>query len=107
MRLLIDAGNMQGADLKSEWDVFKFLEKHMENLEMIAIVGAHSWTKVMSEVLADSIFVKAETRYFKIDELEHAWYWLDNAVHPKHIPIRKLYKENDGLFTKYGSPNYV
>ena len=107
IRLLLDVDKMLGSDLKSEWDVFKFLEKHMENLELIAIVGAHSWTKIMSEVLASSIFVNAETRYFKTGEIDHAWFWVDNAVHPDNVPVRRAYNEEDGLFTKYGSPNYV
>jgi len=107
LRLLIDVTKMESADVKSEWEAFEFLKKHIQDIEYIAIIGAHSWTKVMSEVLAGSIFVEAETRYFKTDEMEHAWTWLINAAHPNHIPIRKVINSNKGLFTKYGSPDYI
>ena len=107
LRLLINVTQMQGANIKSEWEIFEFLKKHMQDIEFIAIVGAHSWTKVMSEILAESIFVEAETRYFKPDEIDHAWTWLINAAHPLHIPVRKVINSDKGLFTKYGSPGYI
>jgi len=107
LRLLVDVNQMHCANIKSEWEVFEFLKQHMQSLEFIAIVGAHSWTKVMSELLAGSIFVEAETRYYKTDEIEHAWEWLINAAHPNHIPIRKVIDSDRGLFTKYNSPGYI
>ena len=107
LRLLINVTQMQGANIKSEWEIFEFLKKHMQDIELIAIVGAHSWTKVMSEILAESIFVEAETRYFKPDEIDHAWTWLLNAAHPQHIPVRKVINSDKGLFTKYGSLGYI
>ena len=107
LRLLIDVTEMHGANIKSEWEIFEFLKKHMGDIELIALVGAHSWTKVMSEILAESIFVIAETRYFKTDEIEHAWNWVDNAIHPKHILVRKVITSDKGLFTKYSSPDYI
>lgn len=107
LRLLIDVTKMHGANMKSEWEIFEFLKKHMQDIEYIAIVGAHSWTKIMSEILAGSVFVEAETRYFKPDEIDHAWAWLVNAAHPQHIPIRKVINSDKGLFTKYSSPDYI
>ncbi|MBU1084378.1 MAG: STAS/SEC14 domain-containing protein [Candidatus Omnitrophota bacterium] len=107
LRLLIDVNKMHGADIKSEWELFEFLKHHMKGIEYIAIVGAHSWTKVMSEILADSVFVMAETRYFKLEETEDAWTWLNTAVHPKHTPMRRVISSDKGLFTKYGSPGYI
>ena len=107
VRLLIDVTKMEKAQVKAEWEVFEFLKKHMEDIEYIAIVGAHSWTKVMSEVLAGSIFCEAETRYFKPNELEGAWAWLFNAAHPQDIPVRRVINSDKGLFTKYGSPDYI
>ena len=107
LRLLIDVSDMHGANIRSEWDVFEFLKKHIKDIEYIAIVGSHSWTKVMSSILVESIFVEAETRYFKSDEIEYAWEWLIKSAHPSHIPVRRVIQSDKGLFTKYSSPGYI
>lgn len=107
IRLLIDVIGMENANVKSEWEIFEFLRKHRDNIEYIAIVGAHSWTKVMAEILAGSVFVEVETRYFEANEIEGAWSWLFNAAHPSDIPVRKVINSSKGLFTKYGSPDYI
>lgn len=107
LRLLIDVNEMKGANIKSEWELFEFLKHYMADIEYIAIVGAHSWTKVMSEILADSVFVMAETRYFEAKEINDAWTWLNTAAHPKHVPVRRVINSDKGLFTKYGSPDYI
>ncbi|MDD4956801.1 MAG: STAS/SEC14 domain-containing protein [Candidatus Omnitrophica bacterium] len=107
LRLFADVTNMDGADLKSEWEVFGFLKEHMGDIELIAVIGAHSWTKVMSEILSGSVFVMAETLYFKPEEAENAWSWLHNAAHPSHMPVRRVISSDKGLFTKYGSPDYI
>ena len=107
LRLLIDVTEMHNANLKAEWEIFEFLKKHIKGIEYIAIVGAHSWMKIMSEVLADSIFVMAETRYFESKEIEDAWTWMTKAIHPQHIPVRRVISSDKGLFTKYGSPDYI
>lgn len=107
LRLLIDVTKMQGAEIKSEWEAFELLKKHFGQIEYIAIVGAHSWTKVMSEILAGSIFVDAETHYFKPEEIEYAWNWIFNAAHPENIPVRRVINSSKGLFTGHGSPDYI
>ena len=108
LRLLINVSDMHGADIRSEWDIFEFLKKHInKDIEYIAIVGSHSWTKVMSAILVESIFVEVETRYFKSDEIEHAWEWLIKSVHPLHIPVRRVIHSDQGLFTKYSAPGYI
>jgi len=107
LRLLVNVTEMQSANIKAEWEIFEFLKKHMQDLELIAIVGAHSWTKVMSEILAESVFVEAQTLYFKPDEIEGAWAWLHSAAHPQNIPVRRVINSDKGLFTKFGSPDYI
>jgi len=107
LRMLLKTDEMHGADVKSEWEAFSFLRKHVADLELIAIVGVHPWEKTMSEILASTIFVEAETRYFSSDEFEDAHKWLQTAAHPKHIPVRKVISSDKGIFTKYSSPNYI
>lgn len=107
LRLLVDSTKMTGAKIKSEWKIFKFLKKHMKDIELIAIVGAHSWTKVMNEILMESVFVEAPTLYFKSDEIEKAWKWLTTATAPRHLRVRRYVDSDKGLFTKYSSPDYI
>lgn len=106
-RLLIDVTKMKGANLKSEWEIFEFMKEHLKDIEFVAIVGAHSWTKVMSEIFAESIFDQAETLYFKPDQIEMAWEWLTKASEPRRAPVQKYLHSDKGLFTKYGSPDYI
>jgi len=107
LRLLIDVTKMHGANIKSEWEIFEFLKKHIKDIQLIAIIGAHSWTKVMSEILSESIFVDAPTLYFKPGETEAAWTWLTKAPGPKHVRVKRYVDSDKGLFTKYSSPDYV
>jgi hypothetical protein len=107
LRLLVDVTKMHGANIKAEWEIFEFLKKHMKDIQLVAIVGAHSWTKVMSEILSESIFVESPTLYFKPEEIEHAWKWLTTAPPPKHIRVQRYVDSDKGLFTKYSSPDYI
>jgi hypothetical protein len=107
LRLLVDVTKMQGANIKSEWEIFEFLKKHIKDIQLIAIVGAHSWTKVMSEILAESIFVEAPTLYFKPGEIEDAWTFLMKAPTPKYVQVRRYIESDKGLFTKHSSPDYI
>jgi len=107
LRLLVDVTEMHGSDIKSEWEIFEFMKHHIKDIEYIAIVGSHSWSKVMSAILVESVFVEATTLYFKPDEIEAAWGWLTGAPHPKHIPVRRVIDSDKGLFTKYSSPDYI
>ena len=107
LRLLVDVTKMQGANIKSEWEIFEFLKHHMKDIQLIAIVGAHSWTKVMSEILAESVFVEAPTLYFKPGETENAWKWLTTATAPTHGRVQRSSNSDKGLLTKYSSPDYI
>jgi nitrate reductase NapE component len=106
-RLLIDVTKMEGANVKSEWEIFEFLKKHISAIQLIGIVGAHSWTKVMSEIITESVFVDAPTLYFKPEEIEQAWMFLMKAPPPKYVEPRRYLDSDKGLFTKHGSPNYI
>ena len=107
LRLLVDVTKMEGANIKSEWEIFEFLKKHIKDIQFIAVVGAHSWTKVMSEILAESVFVDAPTLYYKPEEIEIAWKCLTTAQPPKHVQPRRYIDSDKGLFTKYSSPDYI
>jgi len=107
LRLLVDVTKMTSANIKSEWEIFEFMKKHIKDIQLVAIIGAHSWTKIMSEVLAESVFVEAPTVYFKSEEIEKAWTWLTTAPPPQHVRMRRYVDSDKGLFTKYSSPDYI
>lgn len=107
LRLLVDITKMHGADIKSEWDIFEFLREHIKDIQLIAIVGAHSWEKIMSEIVTGSVFVEAPTLYFQPEQIEEAWQFLMKAPTPKYFPARKYIDSDKGLFTKYTSPDYI
>ena len=107
LRLLINVTRMTGSNIKSEWEIFEFLRKHIEGIQIIAIVGAHSWEKVMSEIIAESIFTETPTLYFNPENIENAWAFLMKAPPPKYVHVRKYIESNKGLFTEHGSPNYI
>ena len=107
LRLLVDSTKMTGANIKSEWEIFQFLKKHMKDIQLIAIVGAHSWTKVMNEILIESVFGESPALYFKSEEIEEAWKWLTTAASPKHVRVQRYVDSDKGLFTKYSSPDYI
>ncbi|MDP8264629.1 MAG: STAS/SEC14 domain-containing protein [Candidatus Aceula lacicola] len=107
LRLLINVTKMKNADIKSEWETFEFLRKHVHDIQIIAIVGAHSWEKVMSEIISESIFAETPTLYFKPEDIENAWGFLMKAPPPKYVHVSKYVESNKGLFTKHGSPHYI
>ena len=107
LRLLVDVTGMHGANIKSEWEIFEFMKHHIQDIQLIAIVGAHSWTKIMSEILSESIFVDAPTLYFKPEELETAWQFLMKSPPPRFIRVRRYVENDKGLFTGHGSPDFI
>ncbi len=107
LRLLVDIIDMHGASIKSEWEIFEFMKHHIKDIQLIAIVGAHSWTKFMSEILSESIFVDAPTLYFKPEEIETAWQIMIKAPAPKFVRVRRYIESDKGLFTSHGSPDFI
>ena len=35
LRLLVDVTKMEGANIKSEWEIFEFLKKHIKDIQLI------------------------------------------------------------------------
>jgi hypothetical protein len=74
--LLADLSAMQGAEWKARWDEIRFLAKYAEHIERVAVVGAGKWEDVKAEILAGTVLVQAETRYYPGSEILHAWHWV-------------------------------
>jgi hypothetical protein len=42
----------------------------------VAVVGAGKWESVKAEVLAGTVLIQAETRYYPAEQILHAWHWV-------------------------------
>ena len=67
--ILADLSAMTGAEWAARWEEIKFLSKYAEHIERVAIVGAHKWENVKAEILAGTVLVQAETRYYHGPEI--------------------------------------
>lgn len=74
--VLADLSGMDKAEWAARWEEIKFLSKYAEHIERVAIVGAHKWENVKAEILAGTVLVQAETRYYPSEGLVHAWHWV-------------------------------
>lgn len=74
--ILADLSAMRGAEWKARWDEIRFLSKYAEHIERVAVVGAGKWEDVKAEILAGTVLIQAETRYFAASDILHAWHWV-------------------------------
>jgi hypothetical protein len=63
--ILADLSGMQGAEWKARWDEIKFLSKYSEHIARVAVVGAGKWEDAKAEILAGTVLIQAETRYYQ------------------------------------------
>ena len=74
--ILADLSGMRGAEWKARWEEIRFLSKYAEHIERVAVVGAGKWEDVKAEILAGTVLIQAETRYYPGTETLHAWHWV-------------------------------
>lgn len=74
--ILADLSAMKGAEWKARWDEIKFVSKYADHIARVAIVGASKWEDVKAEVLAGTVLIQAETRYYPGSDILHAWHWV-------------------------------
>ena len=74
--ILADLSAMRGAEWKARWEEIKFLSKYAEHIERVAVIGAGKWEDVKAEILAGTVLIQSETRYFPSSEILHAWHWV-------------------------------
>lgn len=72
VKVLLDATEFEGWELRAAWDDFKLGLKHGNEFGKIAIVGDQHWQQKMAK-LADW-FISGEIKYF--DSKESAMKWL-------------------------------
>jgi len=72
VKVLFDAMELEGWELRAAWDDFKFGLKHNNEFEKIAIYGNQKWLEKSAKVA--SWFMSGEVQYF--DNLGDAFKWL-------------------------------
>jgi hypothetical protein len=103
--ILADLGGLKSVDWRARLQEIKFLREHAESIARVAVVGAHKWEDVMAEILAGTVLVESETRYFHGDEILHAWHWVKTGESPDAVPARRVYPR-EGLMKGY-VPEYI
>jgi hypothetical protein len=90
--VLADLSALKGMDWKARWEEIRFLGHWAEHIERVAVVGAGKWESIKAEVLAGTVLVQAETRYYPAAEILHAWHWVktgDAGVAPGQVLLGK------------------
>jgi len=59
---------------------FKFVKDHHAYIERVAAVGNKPWQQILPRFAA--VFVKAEPRFFKIENIDHAMRWVRGEEPP-------------------------
>jgi hypothetical protein len=103
--ILADLSAMEAMDWKARLSEIRFLREHAESIARVAVVGAHKWEDIVAEVLAGTVLVEAETRYFQSEEASHAWHWVKTGQGPGSAPVRRIYPR-EGLMKDY-VPEYT
>ena len=76
LRLYADLEEFDGWEWQAAWDKVAFGVKHWDQILMIAVVGTKRW-EYLSTQIAQKV-IKADVRYFTIDEKEQALDWVGN-----------------------------
>jgi len=72
VRVLVDATDFDGWELRAAWDDFKLGLKHGNAFEKMALVGDRRWQEKMAKIAG--WFMSGESRYF--DNVGDAIAWL-------------------------------
>jgi hypothetical protein len=71
VRMLFDATELKGWELRAAWDDFKIGLNHGSEFEKIAIVGASGWQALMAQI--GSWFISGEVKYFEDPDVAIHW----------------------------------
>jgi hypothetical protein len=103
--ILADLSEMDGVDWKARVEEIRFLAKHKDQVARVAVVGAHAWEQIAAQALSATVLVEAETRYFQVAEIVHAWSWVKTGKHPGEVPVRQVFT-GPALMAGY-NPEYL
>ena len=74
LRLLICMREFHGWDLAALWQELKFDLKHLDDFDLLAVVGDKQWEKWMTTFTQP--FTSAEVRYFDMEQYAKAKDWI-------------------------------
>jgi hypothetical protein len=74
--ILADLSALQSVEWAARWEEIKFLGRWAEHIERVAVLGAGKWESVKAQILAGTVLIQAETRYYDADAALHAWHWV-------------------------------
>jgi len=103
--ILADLSEMDGIELAARWEEIRFLQKHSLHIARMAVVGAHPWEKASSLFIVAAALLQAETLYFQVSELHHAWHWVRTSKHAQDLPPARI-SAPDGVWKDY-VPEYM
>lgn len=90
--ILADLSGLESVDWGARWEEIRFIARWAEHIERVAIVGAGKFESVKAQVLAGTVLIQAETRYYPQAEILHAWHWVktgDAGVAPGQVLLGK------------------
>jgi hypothetical protein len=97
--ILADLSAMTGTEWAARWKEIEFLSEYADQIERVAVVGAGKWEELKAEILAGTVLIQAETRYYPQSEILHAWHWVKTGDAPTFAGHPMLPK--DALMSGY------
>jgi len=88
VKVLIDAKEFEGWEVRAAWDDFKFGIEFREKFSKIALVGTKSWEEYL--VKMGNWFIKGEMKFFT--SLNEAYAWLSEDEVEAKTPVEKDFK---------------
>jgi len=94
VKVLIDAREFDGWELRTAWDDFRFGMEFREVFTKIAFVGTKSWEEYGLKI--GSWFISGEVKFFK--SLDEAYSWLNQDEVVPITPVQKdLYSRKEAI----------
>jgi len=90
--ILADLSALQSVEWGARWEEIRFIGRWAEHIERVAVVGAGKFESIKAQVLAGTVLIQAETRYYPQAEILHAWHWVktgDAGVAPGQVLLGK------------------
>ncbi|BAU63470.1 hypothetical protein STA3757_08340 [Stanieria sp. NIES-3757] len=78
IRILLEFIQMQGLEASAFWEDLRFSLTHFKDISRYAVVGEQTWLQAWTTLVKP--FLPCEIKYFKPNELEEAWHWLESST---------------------------